>query len=91
MIHSWKHKGLQELDETGKTRRIDRKMHGRIVRRLDALASASKPENMNIPGFEFHGRQGYVPKRYAIHINGPWCITFEWDDGVENVDYVQYH
>jgi len=19
--------------------------------------------------------------RYSMHINGPWCITFEWEDG----------
>ena len=28
-----------------------------------------------MPGFNFHGLQG-VPKRYSIHVNGPWCITF---------------
>ena len=22
-----------------------------------------------------------VPKRYSIHVNGPWCIIFEWEDG----------
>jgi proteic killer suppression protein len=91
MIHSFKHKGLQELYKTGKTERIDQGMHKRIIRRLDALASASMPENMNIPGFDFHGLRGHVPKRYTVHINGPWCVMFEWNDGAENVDYVQYH
>ena len=94
MVFSFKHKGLQNLYERGKSRRIDQRAHKRIIRRLDALASASKPEDMNIPGFDFHGLQGYAPKRYTLHINGPWCITFEWaitGDGAENVDYVQYH
>jgi len=91
MIHSFKHKGLRQLYETGKTGRIDQGMHKRIIMRLDALSSATRPEGMNIPGFDFHRLQGYVPKRYTIHINGPWCITFEWNDGTENVDFIQYH
>ncbi len=92
MIHSFKHKGLQELYETGKTRRIDQRMYKRLLRRLDALDASSKPEDMNIPGFDFHGLQGHTPKRYTVHINGPWCITFEWKNGhAQNVDFVQYH
>ena len=91
MIHSFKHKGLNELDKTGKTKRIDQKMHERIIRRLDALSAATRPEDMNIPGFDYHGLQGHVPKRYSVHINGPWCITFEWNDGAESVNYEQYH
>ncbi|MBT3877697.1 MAG: plasmid maintenance system killer [Candidatus Scalindua sp.] len=91
MLHSFKHKGLQELYEAGKTGRIDRGMHKRIIRRLDAWASASRPENMNIPGSDFHRLQGSAPIRDTVHINGSWCVTFEWDDGAENVDYVQYH
>jgi len=27
-----------------------------------------------------------------MHINGPWCITFEWEDGdALRVDLEQYH
>ncbi len=91
MIYSFKNKGLKELFQTGKTKRIDQMMHKRILRRLDALAAATKPEDMNIPGFDYHGLQGHIPKRYTVHINGPWCITFEWGDGPENVNYEQYH
>jgi plasmid maintenance system killer protein len=32
------------------------------------------------------------PRRYSIHVNGPWCITFEWRDGrALRVDLEQYH
>ena len=31
------------------------------------------------------------PKRYALHVNGPWRITFEWRDGdTYSVDLEQY-
>lgn len=36
---------------------------------------------MNLPGFNFHTLRGFDPIRYTIHINGPWCITFEFADG----------
>jgi len=33
-----------------------------------------------------------IPKRYSIHVNGPWCITFEWEEGEAlRVDLEQYH
>jgi proteic killer suppression protein len=28
----------------------------------------------------------------TVHVNGPWCITFEFVDGdADRVDYEQYH
>jgi antitoxin HigA-1 len=58
---------------------------------LEALDQAESLTDLNVPGFNFHGLQG-VPKRYSIHINGPWCITFESEDGdALRVDLEQYH
>jgi len=47
---------------------------------------------MNLPGFDFHPLKGFAPVRYAVHVNGPWCITFEFNDGdAYRVDLEQYH
>jgi len=51
MIRSFRHKGLAELWATGKTRKIDAKLHGRILRRLEVLDQAERPEDLNVPGF----------------------------------------
>jgi proteic killer suppression protein len=92
MIKSFKHKGLEELFASGRTAKIDRKMHGRIIRRLDALDQAKRPEDLNLPGFDFHSLQGFVPTRYTIHVNGPWCVTFEFEEEhAYRVDFEQYH
>ena len=33
-----------------------------------------------------------TPTRYALAVNGPWRITFEWEDGdALRVDLEQYH
>jgi addiction module HigA family antidote len=56
-------------------------MHKRIFARLDRLDVAVRPEEMNVPGFDFHSLHGFNPTRYSVHVNGPWCITFEFEDG----------
>lgn len=63
----------------------------RALRRLDAIDQATGLDELKIPGFNFHGLQG-KPKRYSIHVNGPWCITFEWNEGnAIKIDLEQYH
>ena len=92
MIKSLHHKGLAELFNQGKTKRIGADLVKRVHRRLSALHDATKLEHLNVPGFDFHQLQG-EPKRYSIHVNGPWCIVFEWTEQGEavRVDLVQYH
>jgi len=92
MIKSFKHKALADLFNTGKTAKIDSKIHKRIIVRLDALDAAQKPDDMNIPGFDFHRLNGFTPTRYTVDVNGPYCITFEFDgaDAVK-VDFENYH
>jgi len=82
MIRSFKSKPLAELWEKGRTPKIDAKMHERVVRRLDRLDAAATPQEMNIPGFDFHALRGFKPMRYSVHVNGPWCITFEFEDNI---------
>ena len=92
VIRSFKNKGLAELWEKGSTAKIDTKLQARILRRLDRLDVIVRPEEMNVPGFDFHPLRGFRPMRYSVHVNGPWCITFEFEDGDAcRVDFEQYH
>ena len=92
MIRTFKSKALADLWESGRTAKIDAKMHQRIFARLDRLDVAIRPEEMNLPGFDFHPLRGFKPTRYSVHVNGPWCITFEFEDGdAFRVDFEQYH
>jgi toxin HigB-1 len=92
MIKTFKSKALAELWSEGETKKIDDKMLARILRRLDRLDAAIVPQEMDVAGFDFHALQGFRPKRYAVHVNGPWCVTFEFKDGhAYQVDFEQYH
>ncbi len=92
MIASFKNKALRDLWRTGRSSKIDSRTFARILRRLEALNVATKPEDMNIPGFSFHSLMGFDPIRYSVHVNGPWCVTFAFADGdAEDVDFEQYH
>ncbi len=91
MIKSFKHKGLAELFERGHSAKVKQDLQSRSLRRLDALDQAESLTDLNLPGFNFHPLEG-IPKRYSIHVNGPWCITFEWEEGeVIKINLEQYH
>jgi proteic killer suppression protein len=92
MIRSFRHKGLSEFFNTGKSGKIQAGLRSRIARRLDALDTARDLKELNVPGFDFHPLRGHKPTRYSLYINGPWCITFEWSEGdAVRVDLEQYH
>ena len=62
------------------------------LKRAQNLDAAAAPEEMNVPGFDFHVLKGHKPARYSVHVNGPWCLTFEFEDGdAWRVDFEQYH
>ena len=91
MISSFRSKALADL-WAGRRSRIDARTHNRILVRLDRLNVATRPEEMDLPGFDFHTLVGFKPSRYTVHVNGPWCITFEFSDGhAHRVDFEQYH
>ncbi len=91
MIKTFRSKELSAL-WSGKRSKIDSRFHKRILIRLDRLNSAAVVEDVNLAGYDFHGLSGFQPKRYTIHVNGPWCITFEFEAGdAWQVDFEQYH
>lgn len=94
MIASFIHRGLDQLWATTQTKKIDPRMHGRILRRLNTLKRAESIADLNVPGYQFHALKGHNPTRYSIHVNGPWCVTFEFDAAAgeaRRVNFEQYH
>ncbi|NJL26823.1 MAG: plasmid maintenance system killer [Thermoanaerobaculia bacterium] len=91
MIRSFRHKGLEELFLNGRSPKIRADLQRRCLLRLDALDQAVALSELRVPGFDFHALRG-SPQRYTLHVNGPWCVTFEWEDAdAYRVDLEQYH
>lgn len=92
MIKTFKSKALADLWHSGKSAKVDTRMHNRILIRLDRINAATRLHELMLPGFDFHALKGFNPTRYTVHVNGPWCITFEFQDGdAYRVDFEQYH
>jgi antitoxin HigA-1 len=54
VVASFRSKGLHEIYSTGITRRIGAEYIRKCVRILQALETATQPEDMNIAGYRFH-------------------------------------
>jgi toxin HigB-1 len=91
-IRSFRGRALKALWEQDDRSKVDARLADRILRRLDAIHAAARPAELNQRGFDFHPLSGKRHGVYTVHVNGPWCITFEWD-GTDalRVDLEQYH
>jgi len=92
VIRSFRDKALERFFATGDGRPLSVPNTRRVANILRALDDASRPEDMNLPGFRFHGLGGRNKGRFAVDANGNWRITFGWMDGdAVDVDVEDYH
>lgn len=92
MILSFTHKGLKDLFETGKSSKVRPDLQKRCLQILDVLHHAETLDDLKLPGLRLHPDSRFKPVRWRVDVNGPWRITFEWQDGeARKVDLVQDH
>jgi proteic killer suppression protein len=92
VIRSFRSKALKRMVVRGDVSKLSVPNVERVVRILEQLDEAVAPEEMNVPGWRFHGLKGRDKGRYAIDASGNWRITFGWDgaDAID-VDLEDYH
>lgn len=91
MIQSFRHRGLAKFWNKGDPKGGRADLADRVRRRLTALDAAQDLRELAMPGLGLHRLHG-EPTRFAVDVNGPWRITFEWQDGnALRVDLEQYH
>ena len=90
-IVGFRHKGLRELYETGRSAKIGKPLHKAAVQILDRLNAIVAPEDcQGVRGF--HELKGERKGIYALRVTGNWRITFRWDSGgVADIDLEDYH
>jgi len=92
MIIGFRHKGLKILYESGSSRGTKAEHAPKLKRILAALDAATKPEEMDFPGYRLHLLQGDRAGHWAVSVNGNWRVTFHFHGAdVELVDYLDYH
>jgi proteic killer suppression protein len=89
-IRSFRHKGLRDLFMLGQARGIRPDLLRHVEQRLRILDSARSLDELRIQPWRLHVLRG--EGRWAIDINGPWRLTFRWDEGEPHeLDLEQYH
>jgi len=92
MIVSFRHKGLRQLFETGRSKQIPADFSARLTRQLDALHQADEPRQLNFPGYDLHELKGERSGTWAMKVNKNWRITFRFEGGnAVDVDLEDYH
>ena len=92
MIRSFRSKALHRFAEQGDASKLSVPNVRRVERILKRLEGAVSPEDLNLPGYRFHGLKGRDKGRYAVDASGNWRITFGWDDrNAVDVDLEDYH
>lgn len=91
-ITSFQHKGVEQFFLQGTKAGIQPAHASKLARQLARLNVATKPQDMNVPGWSLHPLKGQDAGRYAVSVNGNWRLTFmfEGTDAVL-VDYLDYH
>ncbi len=78
--------------EKGDGRRISPKLINKVERVLARLDEATKPEDMNVPGFGLHPLKGNLTGYWAVRVSNNWRIVFRFDGpNVKDVDLIDYH
>lgn len=92
MIRTFRHRGLERFFTKGDHKGILAKSEARIERMLDRLDTATKPDDMSLPGYRFHRLTGDRKNTYSVTVTGNWRITFRFDgEDAIDVDLEDYH
>ena len=92
MIKRFRHKGVEAYFRTGSKAGIIATHAARLSRQLARLDAASKPQDMNVPGWRLHPLAGALRGHWSVWVSGNWRLTFSFEgaDAVL-VDYQDYH
>ena len=92
MIKTFRHKGLKQLFETGRSSRVAADLTRRLIRQLDLLNRATGSSDMNLPGYRLHELKRDRKGTWSISVSGNWRLTFTFQGAdAHDVDLEDYH
>ena len=92
MILGFQHRGLRRLYEEDDRRGLNQEHVEKIRRILANLDQATKPEDLDFPGYRLHPLKGDLAGFWSITIRANWRILFRFEgQDVTDVDCRDYH
>ena len=87
-----RHKGLHALHERDDGRRLPPSRVERIREILTALDTATRPGNLDLPGYRLHPLRGDKSGYWSVTVSANLRVVFHFDAGeATDVDLVDYH
>lgn len=74
-------KTLRRFWTKGRDKGIDPRSSDRLKELLSMLDAATRPDDMNQPGYAFHALTGNRKGQFAVEIRANWRLVFEWENG----------
>jgi toxin HigB-1 len=91
VIRTIRHKGLKRLFEEDDPRGVNPE-HAQTLRDILATINAAPTlAHLNQPGLRLHPLKGQMKGFWSITVRANWRVIFRFDDGAEDIDYVDYH
>ena len=92
MIRTLRHRGLKRLYERGDLGKVRADQAERIKLALADLDEASRPSDLDLPGYRLHPLRGERKGFWSISISANWRIVFRFEEGdAYDVDLVDSH
>lgn len=92
VIRTFKHRGLERFFNRSDYRGIPAQFAARLERMLDRLDAATKPQDMNLPGYKLHALKGDRKGVFAVWVSGNWRLTFRFEgENAIDVCLEDYH
>ena len=92
MIPRFRHRGLRRLYEDDDRRELNARHADKIARVLARVDQATRPDQLDLPGFRLHPLRGDLAGYWSITVAANWRIIFRFDQGdATDVDLVDYH
>ena len=92
MIRRFGHRGLRRLYEKDDRRGVSLELVEKTARVLARLDVATRPEQLDLPGFRLHRLEGDLAGYWSVAIRGDWRVIFRFDQGnITDVDLVEYN
>ena len=92
MIRTFRHRGLKRLYDHGDSSKVRPDQAKRITVTLADLDDASRPSDLDLPGYRLHPLKGDLKGFWSIPISANWRIIFRFQEGdAYDVDLIDYH